>query len=134
MMPGKINPVIPEFANQVAFRIHGLDTTITMALDAAQLQLNAMLPVAASSLLEAQTLLGSAAQALTDRCIEGIEINEERTRSYVDDGLGKTSVLAATLGYEASSALATEAARAGLPPDRLVEQHSSAVLRGCAGG
>src|SRR6202011_940055 len=61
MMPGKVNPVIPEYANQVAFRIHGLDTTVTMALDAAQLQLNAMLPVVAGSLFEARELVGLAA-------------------------------------------------------------------------
>jgi aspartate ammonia-lyase len=124
MMPGKINPVIPEYANQVAFRIHGLDTTITMALDAAQLQLNAMLPVVAGSLFEAQTLLGSAAEVLANRCVSGIEIRDERTRSYARDGLGRVSVLAGTLGYEASAALAVEAARTGLAPDELAKAHT----------
>jgi aspartate ammonia-lyase len=100
MMPGKVNPVIPEYANQVAFRIHGLDTTVTMALDAAQLQLNAMLPVVAGSLFEAQELLGLAAELVAHRCIAGVEVNEARTRGYAAEGFGDVTVLATELGYD----------------------------------
>jgi aspartate ammonia-lyase len=100
MMPGKVNPVIPEYANQVAFRIHGLDTTVTMALDAAQLQLNAMLPVVAGSMFEAQDLLGLAAELVAHRCIAGVEVNEARTRGYAAEGLGDATVLATELGYD----------------------------------
>jgi aspartate ammonia-lyase len=124
MMPGKVNPVIPEYANQVAFRIHGLDMTVTMALDAAQLQLNAMLPVVAGSMFEAQELLGLATEVLAHRCIAGVEVNEARTRGYAAEGLGKATVLASELGYDASSELAMRAERAGTAPDAAVERQT----------
>jgi aspartate ammonia-lyase len=124
MMPGKMNPVVPEYANQVALRIHGLDATVTMALDAAQLQLNAMLPVIASCLFEAQELLGHGTEVLARRCVEGIEVNEDRMRGYSEEGLGQVSVLATQVGYEASSKLAVEAERVKVSPDQLVgSQH-----------
>jgi aspartate ammonia-lyase len=122
MMPGKVNPVIPEYANQAVFRIYGLDASVTLALEAAQLQLNAMLPVVAYSLMEAQDLLAAGAGALADRCVDQIEVNEERTRAYADKGLGGASMLATTHGYEASSALTARAELAGLLPDQLARQ------------
>jgi aspartate ammonia-lyase len=116
MMPGKVNPVVPEYANQASFRIRGLDTTVVLALDAAQLQLGAMLPVAAGALFEAQDLLGAAAVALAHRCIDQIEINESQTRDNAREGLGEVSVLAATVGYEESSRLALHAEQDGVAP------------------
>jgi aspartate ammonia-lyase len=112
MMPGKVNPVIPEYANQLCFRIHGLDLTTTLALDAAQLQLCAMLPAAAASLFEAQDCLRVACEALTDRCVRGITIDEERLNRYATAGLGELTEAVAVLGYEESSRLARDSERA----------------------
>jgi aspartate ammonia-lyase len=109
MMPGKVNPVIPEYVNQLCFRVHGLDLTTTLALDGAQLQLGAMLPAAAASLFDAQDCLRIACEGLTDRCVGGISIDEERLNRYAAAGLGELTEAASVLGYEASSRLAREA-------------------------
>jgi len=77
MMPGKVNPVVPEYANQASLKIHRLDMTVVLALDAAQLQLNAMLPVVAGAFFEAQELLAGAATTLADRCIASIELIQD---------------------------------------------------------
>jgi aspartate ammonia-lyase len=111
MMPGKVNPVIPEYVNQLCFRIHGLDLTLTLALDAAQLQLGAMLPAAAASLFEAQDCLRVACEALTDRCVRGITIDEARLNRYATAGLGELTEAVSVLGYEESSRLARDAGR-----------------------
>ncbi|MBS1886978.1 MAG: aspartate ammonia-lyase [Actinobacteria bacterium] len=116
MMPGKVNPVIPEFVNQLCFRVHGLDLATTLALDAAQLQLSAMAPAAAASLFEAQDCLRVACEALAERCVAGIAVDEARLGAYAAAGLGELTEAASTLGYEESSRLAREAERAGLPP------------------
>ena len=105
MMPGKVNPVVPEFVNQIAFRIRGLDVTTTMALDSAQLQLNAMLPAAAEALFESQDLLACAAQVFSERCIDGLDLDEQRMGAYAGDGLGKLTELAAVAGYTAAQDL-----------------------------
>jgi aspartate ammonia-lyase len=111
MMPGKVNPVIPEYVNQLCFRIHGLDLTITLALDAAQLQLGAMLPAAAASLFEAQDCLRVACEAFTDRCVRGITIDDPRLNRYAAAGLGELTEAVSVLGYEESSRLARDAER-----------------------
>src|SRR5699024_2869142 len=77
IMPGKINPVIPEMVNQVAFRVIGTDTTITMAAEAGQLQLNAFEPIMTDGLLESISWLTKACQTLRTRCVIGIEANTE---------------------------------------------------------
>jgi aspartate ammonia-lyase len=109
MMPGKVNPVIPEYVNQLCFRVHGLDVSTTLALDAAQLQLSAMTPAAAASLFEAQDCLQVACAALTERCVPGISIDEQRVGEYAAAGLGELTEAASTLGYEESSRLARAA-------------------------
>jgi aspartate ammonia-lyase len=109
MMPGKVNPVVPEFVNQVAFRIRGLDSMTAMALDSAQLQLNAMLPGAAEALFESQDLLACAAQVFAERCIDGIDLDEQRMGAYADDGLGTMTELAAVAGYSAAQDLTAAA-------------------------
>jgi aspartate ammonia-lyase len=116
MMPGKVNPVIPEYVNQLCFRVRGLDVTTTLALDAAQLQLSAMVPAAAASLFEAQDCLRVACEALTERCLHGISIDDERLGEYAASGLGELTEAASTLGYEESSRLARDAEQAGVPP------------------
>ena len=127
MMPGKVNPVIPEYANQLCFRIRGLDETVTLALDAAQLQLSPMVPAAADALFESQGLLRVACDALSTRCVPGIEIDEERLRAYAREGLGELTSAAAVLGYETSSGLASEADRFGVAPVEVIRRRVEAA-------
>jgi aspartate ammonia-lyase len=122
MMPGKINPVIPEYVNQLAFRIRGLDATATMALDAGQLQLNAMLPAVAEALFEAQELLACGARAMARSCIEGLDVDEQRMGATVGDGLGEMTELAAVAGYRAAAELTARARRSGVAPDGLARE------------
>jgi aspartate ammonia-lyase len=112
MMPGKINPVIAEFVNQLAFRIRGSDASVAAALDAAQLQLNAMLPLVACELLNSQEDLCCAMDALRARCIDGIVVNRERLADLVRHDLDELSSMAAVEGY----AHATRAASARTGP------------------
>jgi aspartate ammonia-lyase len=125
MMPGKVNPVIPEYVNQLCFRVHGLDHTTALALDSAQLQLIAMLPVAAEALFEAQDSIRMACTALTERCVPGIEINERRLREYAAEGLGELTDAASVLGYDVGSALAKQADRAGISPIEAMRKFES---------
>jgi aspartate ammonia-lyase len=125
MMPGKVNPVIPEYANQICFRLHGLDHTATLALDAAQLQLSAMLPAAADALFEAQDLLALGCTSLAERCVPGIEIDARLTREYAGDGLGELTVAAAVLGYETGASLVDDAERAGISPLEAVRRREA---------
>lgn len=106
MMPGKVNPVIAEFVNQLAFRTLGSDAAVTAALDAGQLQLNAMLPLVASELLDGQLDMCCAMDALRSRCIRGIVVNRQRTAALAQHDLGELSSIAAAEGY----AIATRAA------------------------
>jgi aspartate ammonia-lyase len=129
MMPGKINPVVPEYANQLCFRIHGLDHTVVLALDAAQLQLSAMLPAAADGLFEAQDLLRLACGSLVERCVRGIEVNQIRMGEYAADGLGELTSAAAILGYETGSALLNEADRAGIAPVEAVRRKEAEACK-----
>jgi aspartate ammonia-lyase len=117
MMPGKLNPVVPEFVNQIAFRIRGLDTTTAMALDSGQLQLNAMLPAAAEALFESQDLLACAAQVFSERCIEGLDLDEQRMGAYAGDGLGRLTELAAVAGYSAVQELTPTPAEVAIGVD-----------------
>lgn len=111
IMPGKVNPVVAEFANLAAFRIRGLDTAIALALDAGQLQLNAMLPGVAEALFEAQALLAAACGTMAKYCVDGIDIDEQRMGLYAGEGLGELTELAATAGYSTALALAGALAR-----------------------
>src|SRR5581483_3828441 len=85
IMPGKVNPVIPEVVNQVAFEVIGNDMTVTMAAEAGQLQLNAFEPIIGHSLFKSLYHLAAACRTLTDRCVRGIEANVERARRLLDD-------------------------------------------------
>jgi aspartate ammonia-lyase len=127
MMPGKVNPVIPEYANELCFRVHGLDQVVVLALDAAQLQLSPMLPAAADALFESQDLLRLACDSLAQRCVAGIEVDESRTRTYAAEGLGELTAAAAVLGYETGSKLVSEAERAGIRPVEAVRRRENVV-------
>jgi len=109
IMPGKVNPVIPEVVNQVAFKVIGNDLTVTFAAEAGQLQLNVMEPVLVRSILESMEMLEKAMDVLKDKCINGITANEEHCREMVLNSIGIVTALNPTLGYEASSSLAKEA-------------------------
>src|SRR2546423_2940648 len=103
IMPGKVNPVIPEVVNQVCFDIIGGDVTVTMAAEAGQLQLNVFEPIIAFRLLAGMTYLTRASKILQDRCIEGITANRHRMASLVEQSVCVITALAPELGYEPST-------------------------------
>lgn len=113
IMPGKVNPVIPEAVNQVAFVIAGSDVTVAMASEAGQLQLNAFEPVMAHVLLQNSTWLRRAVRTLRTNCVDGITANAERTRLQVDQSVGVVTALMPLLGYAHASRLAKEALKGG---------------------
>jgi aspartate ammonia-lyase len=113
IMPGKVNPVMPEVVNQTAYYVIGADVTISMAAEAGQLQLNVMEPVIAFSLFTSLTYMGNAILGLVDKCINGITANEEACRNMVMNSIGIITALNPILGYEACSAIAKEALETG---------------------
>jgi aspartate ammonia-lyase len=113
IMPGKVNPVIPEVVNMVCFRVIGSDLTVTMAAEAGQLQLNVFEPVIAACIFEAQTMFINAARTLRVHCVEGITANPEVCRHYVDYSIGTVTALNPVIGYDRSTELAAEAMKSG---------------------
>jgi aspartate ammonia-lyase len=109
IMPGKVNPVIPEVVNQVAYLVIGHDLTVTMCAEGGQLQLNAFEPTIGYCILSSLRMLTSAIDTLTKRCVEGIEANAEHCRNLVLGSIGIVTALGPTLGYEASSRVARRA-------------------------
>jgi aspartate ammonia-lyase len=109
IMPGKINPVIPEVVNQIAFKVIGNDLTVTIAAEAGQLQLNVFEPVIVESLFESIEMLKNGMMTLKQKCIDGITANEDRCRSLVENSIGLVTALNPVLGYERSTQLAKEA-------------------------
>ena len=120
IMPGKVNPVIPEVVNQVAFQIMGNDLTITMAAEAGQLELNAFEPVILHNLIQSVEILDRAARTLTDHCIAGITANRERCRALVENSVGLITALCPHVGYERASQLAKRAIATGAPVRTLI--------------
>lgn len=113
IMPGKVNPIIPEVVNQVAFEVIGNDLTVTMAAEAGQLELNVMEPIIAYNLFTSLDLLGRACRTLTERCIVGITANREICRRMVERSVGLVTALNPYIGYEKSSEIAELALRTG---------------------
>ncbi|MBT0653293.1 aspartate ammonia-lyase [Geomobilimonas luticola] len=113
IMPGKVNPVLPEVTDMVGFQVIGADTVITLAAQAGQLELNVMMPVIAHNLLFAMGILRNTVVRLAEGCIDGITANVERCRRYLDDSLGLVTVLAPYIGYAAAADVAKESARTG---------------------
>ena len=113
IMPGKVNPVIPEVVNQVAFEVIGNDLTITMAAEAGQLQLNVMEPIIAYNLFSSIDMLTAAVDVLTTRCITGLTANRERCRDMVERSIGIVTAVVPALGYERASEVAKEALASG---------------------
>lgn len=109
IMPGKVNPVIPEVVNQIAYKVIGNDLTVTLAAEAGQLQLNVMEPIIAQSIFESIEMLKNGISALKHRCIDGITANEKKCREYVERSIGLVTALNPVLGYETCTMLASEA-------------------------
>ena len=109
IMPGKVNPVIPEVVNQIAFKVIGNDLTVTLAAEAGQLELNVMEPVIVQSIFESIEMLKNGMNTLKYRCIDGITANVEHCLNQVKNSIGIVTALNPALGYEASTQLAKEA-------------------------
>lgn len=109
IMPGKVNPVIPEVINQIAFRVAGNDTTITMAVEAGQLELNAFEPIIFHALFESITILQKGITTWIDNCILGITANEKHTQELVDNSIGIITAIVPSVGYQQSADIANEA-------------------------
>lgn len=123
IMPGKVNPVIPEVVNQVAFRVIGNDLAITLASEAGQLELNVMEPIIVLSLFENIEMLVNAMNTLREKCIVGITANPEVCRRMVYNSIGLVTALNPYLGYETSTMLAKEALQSGKGIYDLVLEH-----------
>lgn len=123
IMPGKVNPVIPEVVNQVAFRVIGNDLTVTLASEAGQLELNVMEPIIVHCLFESIELLINAMDTLREKCVTGITANEATCRRMVYDSIGLVTALNPYLGYETSTMLAKEALATGRGIYELVLEH-----------
>jgi aspartate ammonia-lyase len=116
IMPGKVNPVIPEVVNQIAFKVIGNDLTVTMAAEAGQLELNVMEPVIAECIFESIEMLKNGMATLKYRCVDGITANVRRCRTMVERSIGLVTALNPVLGYETCTTLA----RIALEEDRSV--------------
>ena len=121
IMPGKVNPVIPEVVNQVAFEVIGNDVTVTLAAEGGQLQLNAFEPIIAHSLFASLQHLARAAVVLAEKCVDGITANVDVLRSRVADSIGLVTALSPVIGYENATAVAQEALLSGRGVAEIVE-------------
>ncbi|MCP3018424.1 aspartate ammonia-lyase [Cupriavidus basilensis] len=113
IMPGKVNPVIPEVVNQIAFEVIGNDITVSFAAEAGQLQLNAFEPIIAHSLFKSVSHLRNGCLTLAERCVNGITANEERLRATVENSIGIVTALNPYIGYANATAVAQEAHATG---------------------
>ena len=113
IMPGKVNPSIPEMVNQVCYQVMGCDTTVAMACEAGQLELNVMMPVIAWNALHSSRILRESMSALRTKCVEGIAANPERSRELLDRSTAVATALSPHIGYAATADIAKEAIRTG---------------------
>ena len=120
IMPGKVNPVMPEVVNQVCYEIIGSDVTVTMAAEAGQLELNAMEPIMAFNLLKSLRLLTNVCRTFANLCVKGIVADRERCRRMVEGSIGIVTALNPVLGYERSASVAREALTTGASVYELV--------------
>jgi len=115
IMPGKVNPSVPEMVNQVCFQVMGCDATIAIACEAGQLELNVMMPVIAWNALHASTILREAMHVLRTRCVDGITANEARARELLDRSTAAATALSPYIGYAATAEIAKESVKTGKP-------------------
>jgi aspartate ammonia-lyase len=122
IMPGKVNPSVPEMVNMVCFQVIGCDTTVCVAAEAGQLELNVMMPVIAWNALHASAILRNAMTALRVRCVEGIEADAARCRELLDRSTAVATALSPYIGYAMTAEIAKESVRTGQPIRELVLQ------------
>src|SRR5690606_13980554 len=120
IMPGKVNPVIPEVVSQAAFQVMGADVTVALAAEAGQLQLNAMEPVVVQSVLESIDRLARAARTLEDRCVRGVEANAGHCRDVLAASTALATLISPVVGYTRASALARRSVETGTPMATLI--------------
>ncbi|HET9569113.1 MAG TPA: aspartate ammonia-lyase [Vicinamibacterales bacterium] len=120
IMPGKVNPSVPEMVNQVCFQVVGCDTTVCMAAEAGHLELNVMMPVIAWNSLHASTILRNAMRALTVRTVDGVTADEPRARELLERSTALATALSPYLGYEKTAEIAKESVATGKPIRQIV--------------
>ena len=121
-MPGKVNPVMSEAMMMVAARVMGNHTTVTVAGSRGNFELNVMMPVLGHALLESVTLLSNIARAFTDRCVVGIEANEERARELLERNPSIATALNPYIGYDEAAVVAKESAKRGVSVRQIVRE------------
>jgi fumarate hydratase class II len=126
IMPGKVNPVIPEAVLQVSAQVIGNDTTITVAGMQGNFELNVMVPVMARNLLASIDLLASSTRLLAERCVNGIEANDERCLSLAELTLATATALNPVIGYDAATDIVKDAASSGRPLRDVAREHGVA--------
>ena len=120
IMPGKVNPSVPEMVNMVCFQVIGCDTTVCVAAEAGQLELNVMMPVIAWNALHASTILQTAMTTLRTRCVDGIQADAERTRELMDRSTAVATALSPYIGYAKTAEIAKDAVKTGKSIRQLV--------------
>jgi aspartate ammonia-lyase len=120
IMPGKVNPSIPEMVNQVCYQVYGCDATIAAAADAGQLELNVMMPVMAWNALHASAILASAIVVFRERCLDGLEADEARCRELLDRSTAVATALSPYIGYAETARIAKASVETGRPIRDLV--------------
>jgi aspartate ammonia-lyase len=120
IMPGKVNPVIPEVVNQIAFEVIGNDVTVSFAAEAGQLQLNAFLPIVAHSIFQSLDHLRNGCLTLAERCVRGITANRERLEEHMRRSISLVTALNPHIGYANATKVAQEALRSGRSVAELV--------------
>jgi aspartate ammonia-lyase len=124
IMPGKVNPVVPEVMNLVTFRVMGNDYVTTLAAHSGQLELNAYEPIEGLSILESQDLLYKTSMLFRTKCVDGITVNEKQLAHYMDTTVGIVTALNPVLGYDKATELANEAYKSGKGVLEIIrEQH-----------
>jgi aspartate ammonia-lyase len=125
IMPGKVNPVIPEVVNQIAFEVIGNDTTVTFAAEAGQLQLNAFEPIIAHSLFKSVLHLSKGCKTLADYCVDGITANRDTLRASIERSIGIVTALNPYIGYANATEVAAEAHRSNRGVAEIVLERKS---------
>jgi aspartate ammonia-lyase len=139
IMPGKVNPSIPEMVNQVCYQVYGCDAAVAAAADAGQLELNVMMPVMAWNALHASAILTNTLAVFRERCIDGLEPDEARCRELLDRSTAVATALSPYIGYAATAQLAKESVATGRPIRELVlerglldAEHADRILSAAA--
>ena len=120
IMPGKVNPVMPEVMSQIAFLVMGNDTTVALAAEAGQLELNAFEPVIFQRLFESLDTLRNGAEIFRTACVEGITVNVEKCRSNVENSIGTVTALCPYIGYSRAADIAKRALKEGKSLRRVI--------------